>query len=124
MLAQAGVDILCLHDDIGTPSSMIISPAMWREFLKPRMKKIIDMAKEARPDLFVLYHSDGYITPIISDLIEIGVDALNPIQPDVMSPEEIKDNYGDKLALWELLALRRSGCGVDQRILKKKLDFE
>jgi len=99
-LAQAGVDILCLDDDIGTPSSMIIGPTMWRDFLKPRMKKIIDMAKEARPDLFILYHSDGYIEPIISDLIEIGVDALNPIQPDVMSPKEIKDNYGDKLALW------------------------
>ncbi len=100
MLAQAAVDILCLDDDIGTPFSMIVSPTMWRDFLKPRMKKIIDMAKEAKPDLFVLYHSDGYIEPIVSDLIEIGVDVLYPIQPDVMSPDEIKDNYGDKLALW------------------------
>jgi uroporphyrinogen decarboxylase len=100
MLAQAAVDILCLDDDIATPSSMIVSPTMWRDFLKPRMKKIVDMAKEAKPDLFVLYQSDGYIEPIISDLIEIGVDVLNPIQPDVMSPDEIKEKYGDKLALW------------------------
>jgi len=100
ILARAGVDILCLDDDLGTPTSMIISPAMWREFLKPRLRKIIELAKEAKPDIFVFYHSDGYIEPIIPDLIEIGVDVLNPVQPDVMNPEEIWDSYGDRLAVW------------------------
>jgi len=100
VLAQAGVDILCLEDDVGSPTSMIIGPAMWREFLKPRFRKIIELAKQAKPDLFVFYHSDGYIEPIIPDLIEIGVDVLNPIQPDVMDPKEIRGSYGDRLAFW------------------------
>jgi len=100
VLARAGVDILCLDDDVGSPTSMIISPTLWREFLKPLMKKTIESAKEAKPDIFVFYHSDGYIEPIIPDLIEIGVDALNPVQPDVMNAAKLKEEYGDKLALW------------------------
>jgi len=100
VLARAGVDILCLDDDIGAPTSMIIGPATWREFLKPRMRKVIEFARETKPDIFILYHSDGYIEPIISDLIEIGVDALNPVQPDVMDPTRLKEKYGDRIAFW------------------------
>jgi len=100
VLAGAGVDILCLDDDIGAPKSMIIGPAMWREFLKDRMMMVIKLAKETKPDIFILYHSDGYIEPIIPDLIEIGVDALNPVQPDVMNPTTIKEDYGARLCLW------------------------
>lgn len=100
VLVSAGVDILCLDDDVGTPTSMIISPAMWREFLKPRMTKVIELAKAAKPDILILYHSDGYIEPIIPDLIEIGVDVLNPVQPDVMDPTRLKEEYGDRLAFW------------------------
>jgi len=100
VLARAGVDILGLDDDVGEPTSMIISPAMWREFLKPRMAKVIEFAKEAKPDLFIFYHSDGYVEPIIPDLIEIGVDVLNPVQPDVMDPAGLKEEYGDRLAFW------------------------
>ena len=99
-LAQAGVDILVLDDDVGMPETMILSPQMWRTFLKPRMASIIEAARAARPDLRVLYHSDGVIDPIIEDLIEIGVDALNPVQPDRMDPQAIKRCYGDRLTLW------------------------
>ncbi|MFB0504445.1 MAG: uroporphyrinogen decarboxylase family protein [Candidatus Bathyarchaeia archaeon] len=100
ILAQAGVDILCLDDDVGAPTSMIISPTTWKEFLKPRLMKVIEFAKEAKPDISIFYHSDGYIEPIIPDLIEIGVDALNPVQPDVMNPAKLKEKYGDRLAFW------------------------
>jgi uroporphyrinogen decarboxylase len=47
-----------------------------------------------------LYHSDGNIEPIVADLIEIGVDALNPLQPDVMDASKLKDRFGDRLAFW------------------------
>jgi len=100
VLARAGVDILCLDDDVGSRTSVIISPAMWREFLKPQMKKVIQSARQAKPDIFILYHSDGYFEPIIPDLIEIGVDALNPVQPDVIDPAKVKEDYGDRLAIW------------------------
>lgn len=100
ILAQAGVDILALDDDVGMPTMMIISPETWREFLKPRLARIIQLARAAKPDIFVFYHSDGYIEPIIPDLIEIGVDVLNPVQPDVMDPAKLKAEYGDRLAFW------------------------
>jgi len=100
VLARAGIDILALDDDLGTPTSLIIGPLMWREFLKHRMAKVIQFVKKVKPDIFILYHSDGYIEPIIPDLIEIGVDVLNPIQPDVMDPTRLKEEYGDKLAFW------------------------
>jgi uroporphyrinogen decarboxylase len=100
VLAEAGVDILVLDDDVGMPTTMIISPAMWREFLGPRLAGIIRAARAVKPDLWVLYHSDGYFEPIIADLIEMGVDAINPVQPDVMDPLEIKKRYGNRVALW------------------------
>jgi uroporphyrinogen decarboxylase len=100
LLARAGVDILVLDDDVGMPETMILSPKMWRTFLRPRMASIIESARAVKPDLRVLYHSDGVIEPIIEDLIEIGVDALNPAQPDRMDPQAIKHRYGDRLTLW------------------------
>jgi uroporphyrinogen decarboxylase len=100
VLAEAGVDILVLDDDVGMPTTMIISPAMWREFLGPRLAGIIRAARAVKPDLRVLYHSDGYFEPIVADLIEIGVNAINPVQPDVMDPLEIRKRYGERVALW------------------------
>lgn len=100
LLARAGVDILVLDDDVGMPGTMIVSPEMWRTFLRPRMESIIEAARAARPELRVLYHSDGVIEPIIGELIDIGVDALNPVQPDRMDPRAIKRRYGDRLTLW------------------------
>ena len=100
ILAQAGVDILCLDDDVGVPRSMIINPALWREFLKPRMAKVVELARGVKPNILIFYHSDGNIEPIIPDLIEIGVDVLNPVQPDVMDPRKLKEEYGDRMAFW------------------------
>jgi uroporphyrinogen decarboxylase len=100
ILVFAGIDILCLDDDLGTPTSMIINPTIWREFIKPRLALTIQLAKQAKPEIIVLYHSDGYIEPIIPELIEIGVNVLNPLQPDVMDPRKLKDEYGNRVAFW------------------------
>jgi uroporphyrinogen decarboxylase len=99
-LAGAGVDVLALDDDVGMPGTMMISPATWREFFKPRMAMIIQAAQAIKPDLRVLYHSDGYFEPIVSDLMEIGVNAINPLQPDHMDAVRIRQRFGPRLALW------------------------
>jgi uroporphyrinogen decarboxylase len=99
-LSGAGVDVLALDDDVGMPRTMIISPATWREFFKPRMAMIIQAAQAIKPDLRVLYHSDGYFEPIVSDLMEIGVNAINPLQPDHMDAVRIRQRFGPRLALW------------------------
>ena len=53
-----------------------------------------------KPGLEIAYHSDGNIYPIIDDLIEIGIDVLNPVQPKAMNPSFLKKRYGDKLSFW------------------------
>jgi uroporphyrinogen decarboxylase len=99
-LTELGVDMLWLGDDVGAQEKMLISPDTWRRFLKPRMAELISSVKDINPSLKIAYHSDGYITPIIPELIEIGVDVLNPIQPQSMEPAEIKNRFGDKLCFW------------------------
>ena len=99
MVAQ-GIDVLWLGDDFGTQRTMLISPNTWREFIKPRYARLIDAFKSQNPHLKIAYHCDGYFEPIIPELIEIGLDVLNPVQPLSMDPAEIKYKYGDKLSFW------------------------
>jgi uroporphyrinogen decarboxylase len=99
-LAQAGVDVLALDDDVGMPRTMMIGPHTWRQFFKPRLANIIESARASKPDLRVVYHSDGYFEPIIGDLMEIGVNAINPLQPDHMDAGRIRKQFGPQMALW------------------------
>jgi len=99
-LARSGVDVLALDDDVGAPVTMMISPALWQRFFKPRMATIIDCARAIKPDLRVIFHSDGVYTPILPDLVDIGVNGINPLQPDHMDAAKIRAEYGTQLAFW------------------------
>lgn len=99
-LAATGVDLVILGDDIGTPTSMLVSPDMWRQWLRPRLSRIIRAAREISPGAAIVYHSDGFFLPVITDLIDIGVGVLNPVQPDCMNPAEVRRRFGDALVLW------------------------
>lgn len=98
--AKAGVDLLRLGDDFGTQNSLMMSPAMFRELLKPRLAAIIAAAKEQNPDILIFFHSDGSIAPLIEDLIEIGVDVLNPVQPECLDLIDVRERFGDRLSFW------------------------
>lgn len=99
-LTQLGIDMLWLGDDVGAQRSMLISPAHWRRFLKPRLAELIASVKAINPRLKVAYHSDGNIYPIIPELIEIGVDVLNPIQPACLDAAQLKREFGERLCFW------------------------
>lgn len=90
-------DWLWTGDDVGGQQGMMLDPVMWREMLKPRLKRIFDVGK--RLGLPVAYHSCGGIRPIIGDLIEIGLDVLNPIQCGCpgMDAGELKREFGKEL---------------------------
>ena len=105
---QAGVDIVIWGEDVGTERAMMISPAIWRQWIKPRFRSMIQAAKAINPDVVIWYHSCGYIEPIIPDLIEIGVEVLNPIQPEAMDPARIKRLFGDHLAFWGTVGVQRT----------------
>jgi uroporphyrinogen decarboxylase len=99
-LVNRGVDMIWIGDDVGAQNRMLISPELWRKYFKSKMEMFISSLKKMNPELKIAYHSDGYIIPIIPELIEIGIDILNPIQPQSMDPVEIKKKFGDKLCLW------------------------
>jgi uroporphyrinogen decarboxylase len=99
-LVEMGVDMIWTGDDVGTQREMLISPKMWRTYLKPRLAHFISELKAINPRVKVAYHSDGDIRRIIPELIEIGLDVLNPVQPASMDPAELKELYGDRLCFW------------------------
>jgi len=99
-LVEMGVDMIWTGDDVGMQTGMLISPKTWRRFLKPKMAHFIASLKATNPQVKVAYHSDGNVSAIIPDLIEIGLDVLNPVQPACMDPAELKRKYGDKLCFW------------------------
>ena len=95
ILCEIGVDVITDGDDVGMQRGMMMSPQMWRRFLKPKYAELIKLCH--KKGAFFLFHSDGWIEPIIPDLIEIGVDILNPVQPECMDPTKLKELYGDKI---------------------------
>lgn len=105
--AAAGVDTLGLGDDIGMQQTALMSNEMYREWLKPRLKRVIDAARNENPDILISYHSCGNATPLIEELIETGIDILNPVQPECMDFEFIHDRYGDKLSFSGTIGTQR-----------------
>lgn len=99
-LVQMGVDTIWLGDDIGQQNGMLMSPRHWRRYLKPRMAHLIATLKALNPRLTIAYHTDGRVYSIIPELIEIGVDVLNPVQPVAMDPAKLKREYGRELCFW------------------------
>ena len=91
------LDWLWTGDDVGGQQAMILDPEMWRSRIKPHLKRILDVGKQK--GLWTAYHCCGAIRPIIPDLIEIGVDVLNPIQSNCpgMNAAELKKEFGNEL---------------------------
>jgi uroporphyrinogen decarboxylase len=99
-LAESGVDLLKLGDDIAMQTGPLMSPATWRRWFQPRLTKVIAAAREVTPDLPVYYHSDGAVEPFIEGLMEAGVTVLNPLQPECVEILAVKARYGDRLSFW------------------------
>lgn len=89
------VDIINAHDDYGSNDRMFMSPDTWRKLIKPELARMVDACHEE--GLIYEHHSCGYIEPIIPDLVEIGVDALDPIQACNIHMGKLKKEYGNKL---------------------------
>lgn len=96
-LLDLGCDGLSLSEDWGNNYSLFTSPDLWRKYFKPKYKKLFDLAK--RRGKLVYFHSDGNITPIVGDLVETGVDILNPLQPECNDQLDIKKRYGSKITI-------------------------
>ena len=109
-LVKAGVDAIWFGEDLGSQTSTLISPEDWRVKFKPRHKRMIDKLHKENPDIIIIMHSDGAVSPLLDDFIEIGVEVYNPVQPNVpgSDPHELKSKYGDRICFFG---------GIDQQEL-------
>lgn len=95
------IDVIMWGDDLAMQQATFMSPEMYRELIKPRHKRMV-AALKSRSSAKVHYHCCGSVYPLIEDLIDIGIDALNPIQVAArnMDPVRLKDEFGERLAFW------------------------
>jgi len=90
------VDAVSFGDDWGYRDGLLMGVENWRRFIKPRMARMFALVKEAGKSTYI--HSDGNVTAIFPDLIEIGLDVYNPFQPEIMNVYEVKKKFGDRLS--------------------------
>ncbi|MGD0750416.1 MAG: uroporphyrinogen decarboxylase family protein [Anaerolineales bacterium] len=115
-LIKAGVDIVQLVGDVASEQSMLISPRWWRAEIKPRLAQVI--AATRRPGIYYYFHSDGAMQAVLPDLIEIGFDIVNPMQPECMDVNAIKRQYGAQFTMHSTLSSQHTlpfGTQLDVR---------
>lgn len=93
---ELGVKAVRCQDDYGGQVSLLMSPRMWRKLIKPELARIYKVAKDA--GLILFHHSCGNVMEIVPDLIEIGVDVLDSVQPKTNDRAKLKELYGDRLS--------------------------
>ena len=115
MLEEIGeyVDVVELAEDFGTQNSLLISRETFRKFMFPRYKRMIARIRERAPHAEIFFHTCGAVYPLIGDMIEMGVDILNPLQPLAhgMDSKKIKDEFGDKLCFHGAIDLQKAMPG-------------
>ena len=96
------IDIILFGDDLGMQSGPQVSPAMYREYFKPRERTMWQMVKQRAPHLKIQLHCCGGVRELLPDLIEAGLDAINPVQITCrgMDPAGLKRDFGDRLTFW------------------------
>ena len=95
------VDMVMVADDLAGQDTLLISPQTYRELIKPRHKELNSLIKN-KADVKIFYHCCGAISELINDLIDEGVDILNPIQVSAknMDTKILKRNFGEKIVFW------------------------
>ncbi len=103
---QLPIDGVILSDDYGMQKGLIMNPKHWRRFLKPRLRQEFELIK--RYGKTVCLHSDGDVSAIVPDLIEIGLDVLNPVQPEALDLPWLKREYGKNLCFYGGISTQRT----------------
>ena len=101
----------------------MISPELWRKYLKPRYASLFRDFKDANPEIKIAYHSCGNCGAIVEEMIEIGLDVLHPVQPQAIDPIETKQRFGDRLTLMggldiQLLMPKGNPEDVEEEVLR------
>jgi uroporphyrinogen decarboxylase len=110
-LAAAGVDMIEFWGDVAMQDRMIVPPDAWRRLDKPLWRALIAETRKVNPAVRFFFHSDGDVQPIIDDIVEVGFDVLNPLQPECLNPGLVKARWGGQIVL--------DGGGSVQRTLPR-----
>lgn len=105
--ADAGIDVLCFYDDAGMQTGMQISPNMWRRFIKPGWRAILNSVRTHAPQARTFLHSCGNIREIVPDIVELGFDILHPLQPECMDFAEVYREFGRHITLCATISSQR-----------------
>lgn len=127
LLDTCGDDIDIIEipgDDYGATESLLISPDMFHRAVKPHLERIIRPAREFRDDLFVAFHSDGAITDLLGEFIDLGIDLFHPLEPlPANDMASIKERFGDSLAFMGAVDIKKAMTGnqrnVDEEVKRR-----
>ncbi|HET6487224.1 MAG TPA: uroporphyrinogen decarboxylase family protein, partial [Spirochaetia bacterium] len=100
------IDGVYFGDDWGSQRAMLMAPATWRRLVKPYLQEMYGQAHRQGWDVFI--HCCGQVTPILDDLVEIGLNVFNPFQPEVMDIESLMKRYSRRLAFYGSLSIQRT----------------
>lgn len=97
--AAAGVDMIQYWGDVAMQDRMMVPPDSWRRLDKEFWRRTIRETRKINPEIKFFFHSDGNILEIIEDLIEVGFDVVNPLQPECLNPALVKARWGSRITL-------------------------
>jgi uroporphyrinogen decarboxylase len=104
-------------DDYAGNTNLLISPRLFRQLILPALKRLVAVAKEVRPDLVVMLHSDGAITKLLPDLVSIGVDVIHPLEPlPAMDLPAIKAEFGKQVSFMGGIDISHAMRGTRQEV--------
>lgn len=107
-------------DDYASNVNLIVSPKMFREFIKPALSRLVNTVKEYRDDIKVMLHSDGLIEKLLPDFIEIGIDVVHPLEPvPAMDKSSVKREYGDRLAFLGSIDISHAMPGSQEDVIRE-----
>ena len=115
------VDIIQRVGDLGTQNGLIISPELYREFIKPAEQKVYDFIRSKAPHVKTWYHSCGAVSELIPDFLDFGTEILNPVQPLAkgMESSELKAKFGDRLCFHGGIDLQKAMPGTKEDVIEE-----
>jgi len=119
------VDIIEIPgDDYGGTNNLLISPKVFKRYLKPAQGEIVGLIKSYRSDIKVAFHSDGAVLPLLPDFVELGIDILHPLEPlPANDHEAIKKEFGDQISIMGAVDIKSALTGsmddVDNEIKQR-----
>jgi len=105
IVAEYGVDCIFFGDDWGQQKGLIMGPPIWKEFIRPRLKRQYDYVKDK--GMYVAQHSCGDIREVFADLVDLGLDIYNTFQPEIFDVEKMKREYGKHVTFYGGISTQR-----------------